>query len=156
MEICLSLVLSGRATTDYTNNAVENVFKIATAQTDTALELIKEDDKFLIELVKKLWKLEDTGIHVQQDSIIKSFENSIEYKDNRYSVNLTWEAEYKNTPDNFLPARNRLLSLLKRLSKVPEQLKRYNTIIKDQERDGIKESVESRNHKTRKSTLYPT
>ena len=156
MEICLSLVLSGRATTDYTNNAVENVFKIATAQTDTALELIKEDDKFLIELVKKLWKLEDTGIHVQQDSIIKSFENSIEYKDNRYSVNFTWEAEYKNTPDNFLPARNRLLSLLKRLSKVPEQLKRYNTIIKDQERDGIKESVESRNYKTRKSTLYPT
>ena len=156
MEICLSLVLSGRATTDYTNNAVENVFKIATAQTDTALELIKENDKFLIELVKKLWKVEDTGIHVQQDSIIKSFENSIEYKDNRYSVNLTWEAEYKNTPDNFLPARNRLLSLLKRLSKVPEQLKRYNTIIKDQERDGIKESVESRNYKTRKSTLYPT
>ena len=156
MEICLSLVLSGRATTDYTNNAVENVFKIATAQTDTALELIKEDDKFLIELVKKLWKVEDTGIHVQQDSIIKSFENSIEYKDNRYYVNLTWEAEYKNTPDNFLPARNRLLSLLKRLSKVPEQLKRYNTIIKDQERDGIKESVESRNYKTRKSTLYPT
>ena len=156
MEICLSWVLSGRATTDYTNNAVENVFKIATAQTDTALELIKENDKFLIELVKKLWKVEDTGIHVQQDSIIKSFENSIEYKDNRYSVNLTWEAEYKNTPDNFLPARNRLLSLLKRLSKVPEQLKRYNTIIKDQERDGIKESVESRNYKTRKSTLYPT
>ena len=65
MEICLSWVLSGRATTDYTNNAVENVFKIATTQTDTALELVKENDKFLIELVKKLWKVEDTGIHVQ-------------------------------------------------------------------------------------------
>ena len=156
MEICLSWVLSGRATTDYTNNAVENVFKIATAQTDTALELVKENDKFLIELVKKLWKVEDTGIHVQQDTFIKSSENSIEYKDSRYSVNLPWEVEYKNTPDNFLPARNRLLSLLKRLSKVPEQLKRYDTIIKDQERDGIKESVESRNYEPRKGTLYPT
>ena len=36
METCLGWVLGGRATTDYTNNnAVENVFKIATAQIDT-------------------------------------------------------------------------------------------------------------------------
>ena len=42
-------------------------------------------------------------------------------------------------PDNFAPAKNRLLSLLKRLSK---QLKRYNTIINDQERDGVIEPVD--------------
>ena len=36
METCLGWVLGGRATTDCTNNnAVENVFKIATAQIDT-------------------------------------------------------------------------------------------------------------------------
>ena len=46
--------LSGRVTTDYTNNnAVENVFKITTAQIDTTLDLIKENDKSCIESVKK-------------------------------------------------------------------------------------------------------
>ena len=46
--------LSGRVTTDYTNNsAVENVFKITTAQIDTTLDLIKENDKSLIESRKK-------------------------------------------------------------------------------------------------------
>ena len=49
-DTCLGWVLSARATTDYTNNnAVENVFKITTAQTDTTPDLIKENDKSLTE-----------------------------------------------------------------------------------------------------------
>ena len=47
----------------------------------------------------------------------------------------------KNVPDNFVPARNRLLSLSKRLSKNLERLKLYNTIIKEQERDRVIEPV---------------
>ena len=85
--------------------------------------------------------MKDTGFHIQQDSLIKNFENSIERKDSLYTVKFSWKGEHKNIPDNFVPARNRLLSLLKRLSKNPEQLKRYNTIIKDQERDGVIEPV---------------
>ena len=88
-------------------------------------------------------ELEDTDIHVELDSFIKNFENSIEYKDSRYTVKLPWKGECKNIPDNFVPARNRLLSLLKRLSENPEQLKRYDTIIKDQERDGVIEPVDN-------------
>ena len=53
METCLGWVLSGRATTDYTNNsAVENDFKITTAQIDITPDLIKDNDKALIESVK--------------------------------------------------------------------------------------------------------
>ena len=53
-ETCLGWVLSGHVTTDYTNNnAVENVCKITTAQIDTKLDLIKENDKSLIE---NFWK----------------------------------------------------------------------------------------------------
>ena len=55
------------------------------------------------------------------------------------TVKLPRDAEYKNNPDNFVPARNRLLSLLKRLSKNLEQLKRYDSI-KDEERDGVIET----------------
>ena len=41
METCLGWVLSGRATTDYTNSStVENVFKITTAQIDITPDLI--------------------------------------------------------------------------------------------------------------------
>ena len=36
-----------------------------------------------------------------------------------------------------------MLSLLKRLSKNPEQLKRYDTTIKDLERDGVIELVDN-------------
>ena len=139
METCLVWVLSGRITTDYTNNnAVENVFKITTAQIDTIPDLIKENVKSLIESVKNFWKVEDTGIHAEQDSFMKSFKNSIEYKDNQYTVKLPWKDEYENLPDNFVPARNR-----KRLSKNPQQLKRYDTIIKEQERDGVIEPVDN-------------
>ena len=49
---------------DYTsNNAFENAFKITAVQIDTTPDLIKENDKSLIELVEKFWKVEDTGIH---------------------------------------------------------------------------------------------
>ena len=73
---------------------------------------------------------------------MKNFENSIEYKDSRYTVKLPWKCEYKNIPDNFVPARNTLLSLLERLSKNPEQLKRCDTVIKGQERDGVIKPVD--------------
>ena len=62
--------------------------------------------------------------------------------DGRYIVKLPLKDECKNIPGNFVPASNRLLSLLKRLSNNPEQLK-HDTIIKDQERDGIIESVDN-------------
>ena len=90
------------------------------------------------------WKVESTCIYVEQGSFTKNLENSIEYKDNRYTVKLPWKGEYKNIPDNFVPARmNRLLSLLKRFSNNSEQLKRYNTIIMDQKRDRVIESVQN-------------
>ena len=60
------------------------------------------------------------------------------------TVKLPQKSEYKNISDNFVPARNRLLSLLECFSKNPQQLKRYDTIIKDQERrDGVIESVDN-------------
>ena len=80
--------LSRRVTTDYTNNkAVENGFKTITDQIDTTPDLIKKNDKSLIESVKHFWKVEDVGIHAEQDSFIKSFENCIENKDSRETVN---------------------------------------------------------------------
>ena len=130
--------------TDYTdNNAVKNAFKIKTAQIDTTTNLIKENDRSLIELVKIFWKVEDTGIHVEQDSFIKSFESSTEYRDSRYTIKLPWKGKYKNIQDNFLPARNRLFSFLKRLSKNSEQLNHCDTIIEDQERDGVIKPVDT-------------
>ena len=41
----------------------------------------------MIESVKHFWKVKDVGIHAEQDSLIKSFENCIENKDSRYTVN---------------------------------------------------------------------
>ena len=110
--------------TDYiNNNTVENVFEIITAQIDTTPDLIKENDKFLIELLKIFWEVEETDIHAEQDAFIKGFKNSAEHKDSQYTLKLPWKGEFKSMPDNFVPTWNRLLFLLKRLSKNPEQLK---------------------------------
>ena len=81
MEIYLGWVLSRRVKNGFTNNnAVQNVFKITTAQIDTTPDSIKENSKSLIELVKQFWEVQDTGIHLEQDSFIIHFENSIEHK----------------------------------------------------------------------------
>ena len=59
METFLGWVLSGCVTFNYTNNnEAGNVFKITTTQIDTTLDLIKENDKSLIELLKIFWKVE--------------------------------------------------------------------------------------------------
>ena len=58
-------MLSRRVKNYYTNNnAVQNLFKITTAQIDTTPDLMKENDKSLIESVKDFWIVEDTSIDV--------------------------------------------------------------------------------------------
>ena len=84
----------------------------------------------------------DTGIRAAQKTFMKNFENSIEYRTADIPLKFR-EKMNKNVPDNFVPARNRLLSLSKRLSKNLERLKRYNTIIKEQERDEVIEPVDN-------------
>ena len=85
MEKCQGWALSGHVATYTNKNAVQNVFKIATAQIDRTLYLIKKNFKSLIESVKKFWKVEDSGIHVEQNSFIKKFKNSVEYKGSQYA-----------------------------------------------------------------------
>ena len=59
MGTFLGWVLSGCVTFNHTNNnEAGNVFKITTTQIDTTLDLIKENDKSLIELLKIFWKVE--------------------------------------------------------------------------------------------------
>ena len=53
MEKCQGWALSGHVATYTNKNAVQNVFKIATAQIDRTLYLIKKNVKSLIESVKK-------------------------------------------------------------------------------------------------------
>ena len=75
----------GRKFAHERKRTVENVCKITAAQIDTTPDLIKENDKSLIE---NLWKLEDVGIHAEQYSFIKKFQNSTDYKDTRHTVKL--------------------------------------------------------------------
>ena len=85
MEKCQGWALSGHVAIYTNKNAVQNVFKIATAQIDRTLYLIKKNVKSLIESVKKIWKVEDAGIHVEQNSFIEKFKNSVECKGSQYA-----------------------------------------------------------------------
>ena len=88
IETCLGWVLSGRAIPDYiNNNAVQNVFKILTAQIDTTPDSIEENDKSLIELIESFLKIEDIGIHVEQDSLIKTSKISLDIRSSNIPLN---------------------------------------------------------------------
>ena len=70
-----------------------------------------------------------------------SLQSSIKFENGRYTVQLPWKTDSLMLPDNFLQSKQRLISLLKRLTQKPELLNEYNEIISTQEKEGIIETV---------------
>ena len=73
----------------------------------------------------------------------RSFKKGLSFDGSRYTVSLPWKQEIGTIPDNYILCEGRLRSLLKRLRENPILLKQYDDIIKQQEADGIVESVPS-------------
>ena len=73
----------------------------------------------------------------------ESFIQNIEVEDNRYCVTLPCKENHELLPDNYEPSLSRLQSLLKSLRSNPEMYKEYDEIIRDQEKKGVIERVES-------------
>ena len=71
-----------------------------------------------------------------------------------YTVQLPWKTVSFMLPDNFLPSKQRLISLLKRVKQKPELLNEYNEIISKQEKEGIIETVEDPTDTVSGKTYY--
>ena len=66
--------------------------------------------------------------------------------DSAYSLCFPWREDHPLLPYNYFICSKRTRSLAHRLSKTPELLKTYGTIIKDKEQRGFIERIESSSH----------
>ncbi|MCP4490541.1 MAG: DDE-type integrase/transposase/recombinase [Gammaproteobacteria bacterium] len=96
--------------------------------------------------LEKFWRLESIGIMdspemKEDDHAIENFNNTIEFRENRYHVTLPWKQPKPELPDNYGLALGRFKSLHNRLKSNHQLLEKYNAIIQDQLRQGIIEPV---------------
>ena len=105
----------------------------------TNINLVFEKETSIQEDSKRLWDLDVVGIKDDED-IYADFKNSIKQnEDGRYCVKLPWKQENFFLPNNRELAEQRVRSQLKRMSKQPELLEKYDN--KEQEELEIVEPV---------------
>lgn len=92
-------------------------------------------------IMHSFWDLESLGIqNPVSDCVSDKFASSIQRKEGgRYEVSLPWKEYYDPLPDNYSLSLKRLLGLLQRLKQQPDVLCEYDSIIRDQLRNGIVE-----------------
>ena len=71
----------------------------------------------------------------------EQFVQQIEFTGDRYQVSLPWKEHHPPLPDNLELCRKRLDGLLKRLKQSPQLLSQYNSVIQDQLKGGVVETV---------------
>ena len=148
LETTLGWVLSGNAgVSSFRNKHVSpHILKLGCAKVETSVDTFSKRDQILLNEVKKFWEIEDVNSKPcmnrldQGDKIHESFKSSVEFEDGHYTVGLPWITDTLMLPDNFAPSKQRLESLV-RLKCQPALLKKYDDIIKDQEKTGIIEPV---------------
>ncbi|XP_044165250.1 uncharacterized protein LOC122949186 [Acropora millepora] len=134
----LGWVLSGP-----TNGAVQNGQQqnnlVTTHVLKTATKPVDITNESLDGSLRRFWDLETLGIRPR--SVYEEFEESITFKTDRYEVHLPWKRPHPILPDNYELSMRRLCNLLKRLNQDPEVLKEYDSVIKEQLKNGIVEVV---------------
>ena len=107
----------------------------------TNINLVIDKETSIQEDSKRLWDLDVLGIKDDED-MYADFKDSIKQnEDGRYYVKLPWKQGNYFLPNNRELAEQRVKSQLKRMSKQPELLEKYDNIIKEQEAQGIFEPV---------------
>ena len=70
--------------------------------------------------LNKFWDAESLG--VVKEGFLRPNEVRIRHNGIRYEVNLPWKEKYPDISDNYISAKRRLYSQIKRLQKDPEML----------------------------------
>ena len=109
------------------------------------------------EITKSLNKLWDTkSLGVVKEEFLKPNKVRISHNGIRYEVELPWENKYPNISGNYILAKRRLYSQIKRLQKDPKIMDKYNQIIKEQQNAGIIEEKPKYNIQQQgRLTIFP-
>ena len=88
----------------------------------------------------KFWSLKSLGI-IDKETVEERLLQNVSIEDGRYEVKLPWKDQHPLLYDNFVLAKTRLESLLKRLRQNSALLKQYSDIINEQLKNNIVEQV---------------
>jgi len=144
----LGWVLSGPVGTDDAENTATAVMSVHTLQVGVC------DDK-LDETLRSFWELESFGVQPLKDQTHKGMIHTIKFKEGRYEISLPWKDFHPPLPDNYDLSLCRLKGLLQRMSRDPQILKEYSTIIEDQLTAGIIEMVDQTDETASKTHYLP-
>ena len=86
-------------------------------------------------------ELKRESLGPEEESAIKGFENSVQFKDGRYDVEMPWKPNVSELPNNYDMAVNRLLSTEKRLLKDPQLDGAYSNVINEYLKKGYVSKV---------------
>ena len=126
-----------RTETHSVNLSATHVLRIDTGRYEMDVHEMEPGAK-----LRTFWELESIGIKQEENSVLKTFKETVTFKNQRYEVCLPWKEAHDPLSDNRSLSQRRLQSLLKRLSRKPELLKEYYRVIKDQLDKGIIERVD--------------
>ena len=102
--------------------------------------------------LNKLWDTESLG--VVKEEFLKNNKVRISHNGIRYEVELPWKKKSPNISGNYILAKRRLYSQIKRLQNDPKIMDKYNQIIKEQENEGIIEEKPKYNIPTAGKAYY--
>ena len=91
---------------------------------------------------ENFWNLDLLGIQENERSACEKVLSGIEFVNDRYEVKLPFKENVSLVSDNYEMSQNRLNKLKKKLSQNRDNLIEYNTVMKDQLKNGIIEKVE--------------
>ncbi|XP_055941645.1 uncharacterized protein LOC129971693 [Argiope bruennichi] len=97
--------------------------------------------------LKQFFDLESLGIRddpcIHEDQALKLFNNTVQYNNGRYIVELSFHKHIKELSDNLIVAKQRFQNLWRRLQKDTDLHLKYEEIIQDYLNQGIIKKVDS-------------
>ena len=141
--------------------ALESVFGWLVQGEVTTLNIITEvvdievmhisvgEEQALSDQLRNFWEIESLGIHMKEmnsekeEMAVKLFKENVKFIGERYEVTLPWKDEQVNIASNYVTAKNRFDSLIRRFKNNPTLYDKYNEVIQDYMAQDIVEPVEN-------------
>lgn len=98
------------------------------------------ETELLLNTVKRFWSLESYGTFQKDDvsllpfqgrNVLETLENSVQFVDNHYSLELLWKENKPTLPYNKSVALKRFHSLENKFKQHPEFAEKYNSTVND-------------------------
>uniref|UniRef100_A0A914IGD7 Integrase catalytic domain-containing protein n=1 Tax=Globodera rostochiensis TaxID=31243 RepID=A0A914IGD7_GLORO len=102
---------------------------------------LKRDDQLNRFFGLHIIGMDDTSTKMDQDAVMIDFKKTLSFVENRYQVALPWTERVNNLPTNYLQAKMRLISLVRKLRTL-NLVAEYQTILTDQLQKSVIERVD--------------